>query len=213
MDPRLVAWARQVKARQRPRPGAGRVHGRRLPALWMFTDWTRAPDPLPAIAKLPAGLCGVVFRHDAAPNRAVLMQQVARMCRARRTVLVVAGDPRWAAAAGAGVHLRNGWRRTLRLPAARLVTSSAHDRISLLRAVRAGADAVFLSPLFQTASHPLAPALGPLRWSHAARRHRGMMALGLGTEIYALGGVTGRLARRVPGRAAGAGAIGAAIPP
>lgn len=189
------------------------MHGRWLPALWLFTDWARAPDPLPAIAKLPAGLCGVVFRHDAAPDRAVLMQQVARMCRARRTVLVVAGDPRWAAAAGAGVHLRNGWRHALRLPAARLVTSSAHDRISLLRAVRAGADAVFLSPLFPTASHPLAPALGPLRWSHAARWHRGMTAPGQGTEIFALGGVTGRLARRVPGRAGGAGAIGAAIPP
>ena len=193
--------------RRSSRPGRG------LPALWLFTDWTRAPDPLPAIAKLPAGLCGVVFRHDAAPGRAVLMRQVARLCRARRTVLVVAGDPRWAAAAGAGVHLRNGWRRILRLPAARLVTSSAHDRISLLRAVRAGADAVFLSPLFPTASHPFAPALGPIRWSHAARLPPGMAAPGHGTEIYALGGVTGYVVRRIPARAGGAGAIGAAIPP
>lgn len=209
MDSRLVAWARQVKARKPRRPGIGAASlQRRLPVLWLFTDWARLPDPLPAIARLPVGLCGVVFRHDAAPNRAALAQQVARLCRARRTALVVAGHPRLAAAAGAGVHLRDGWRGRLALPVAQILTSSAHDRISLLRAKRNGAEVVFLSPLFPTASHPDAPALGPLRWSSIARHGT---APGHRTEVYALGGVSGSSARRVPGAAGGAGAISAAI--
>ena len=192
MDGRLVAWARQVKARHA---------GMRLPALWLFTDAVRLPDPLPAIARLPRGLAGVVFRHDGAPGRAALARKVAALCRARRLVLVVAGDPRLAAAVGAGVHLRGGrggrrWRM-----AGRIVTSSAHGRAELVRAVRAGANAVFLSPLFPTASHPGGRTLGPVRWAGLAR--------GCGRPVLALGGVQGGTVRRVPRGACGAGLIGA----
>ncbi len=63
MDHRLVAWARAVKARRRgPR-------ALDLPPLWLFSDPARMPDLLGAVAALPAGLCGVVFRHDGVPDR------------------------------------------------------------------------------------------------------------------------------------------------
>ncbi|MGI4945219.1 MAG: hypothetical protein ACRYHQ_32435, partial [Janthinobacterium lividum] len=100
MDRRLAAWARQVKAR-------GGKAGGGLPALWLFTDAVRLPDPLPAIARLPRG-CGVVFRHDGVPNRAALAAAAACLCRRRGLLMVVAGDPRLAAAVGAGLHLRGG---------------------------------------------------------------------------------------------------------
>jgi thiamine-phosphate pyrophosphorylase len=175
-----------------------------MPVLWLFTDAVRLPDPVPAIARLPAG-CGVVFRHDGVPGRAALAARVARLCRARGLVLVVAGDPGLAAAVGAGLHLRGGraarpWRRAW-LRRGRPVTSSAHGRAELVRAARAGADAAFLSPLFPTRSHPGAPALGPVRWATLARDARG--------PVLALGGVAGGTVRRVPLQAAGAGLIGA----
>jgi len=178
--------------------------GRGMPVLWLFTDAARLPDPVPAIARLPAG-CGVVFRHDGVPGRAALAARVARLCRARGLVLVVAGDPRLAAAVGAGLHLRGGraarhWRRAW-LRQGRPVTSSAHGRAELARAARAGADAAFLSPLFPTNSHPGAPPLGPVRWAALARDACGL--------VLALGGVAGSTARRVPPRAAGAGLTGA----
>ena len=66
-------------------------------------------------------------------------------------------------------------------------------------------DLVLLSPLFPTASHPGAPALGPLRWQAAARR------LG-GVPVVALGGVAAGTAARVPRRAAGVAAIGGLAP-
>ncbi|MEO8715891.1 MAG: thiamine phosphate synthase, partial [Acetobacteraceae bacterium] len=81
-------------------------------------------------------------------------------------------------------------------------TSSAHDASSLRRAARAGASLAFLSPVFATASHPGAPALGTLRWARLARGAR--------LPVAALGGIDGRTARRLPGRdCAGAGGIGA----
>jgi thiamine-phosphate pyrophosphorylase len=204
MDRKLVAWARAVKERQRD--GQALPHPC-LPSLWLFTDSERLPDPCSAVGRLPRGLAGVVFRPAGpASVRRALGRRLARLCRARRLKLVVAGDAGLAAALGAGIHLRGGRRRGAlgdipRLRCGALVTSSAHDAAELVRARRAGAAAAFLSPVFPTASHPGAPALGVLRWT-ALARHGGLPAL-------ALGGVSGATARRLPRLCRGAGAIGA----
>ena len=153
MDRRLLAWAYASRRRRS-----------RLPCLWLFTDARRLPDPRPSVARLPRGLAGVVLRHDGEPGRAALGHDLARICRARRLTLVVAGDTRLAAALGAGVHLRAGrWPSVLRRRG--LITSSAHGLTDLLRARRAGASLAFLSPAFPTLSHPDASALGTVRWT------------------------------------------------
>jgi thiamine-phosphate pyrophosphorylase len=198
MDARLFGWARAVKARR------GRRAAARIPPVWLLTDAARLLDPLPAVARLPCGLAGVVFRHDDAPGRAALGRQLALLCRQRRLVLVVAGDARLAASLGAGVHLRAGrWPGPVRTR--RLVTSSAHDGRELRRARLAGADACFLSPVFATASHPGGAALGVARWTRLSMR-----ASRQGIVVLALGGIDGQSVRRLPPRAcAGVGAIGA----
>jgi thiamine-phosphate pyrophosphorylase len=203
MDRRLIAWARAVKARQiLPLPLREGAGGRALRPLWLFTDARRLADPRQAVAHLPRGLAGVVLRHDNEPGRAALGRALARICRARRLALVVAGDARLAAALGAGVHLRGGrWPGPVRLRRGP-VTSSAHSLPELRRAARAGAALAFLSPAFATASHPGLVALGPSRWAALARRAR--------LPVLALGGITGDSARRLPKRLCrGAGAIGA----
>jgi thiamine-phosphate pyrophosphorylase len=170
--------------------------------LWLFTDTCRLPDPLAAVARLPQGLCGVVFRHDGDPRRVELGRALARLCRARRLPLVVAGDWRLAAALRAGLHLRGGRKPPHTPPWRGIVTSSAHDTVELRRARAAGASIVFLSPAFATASHRNVKLLGPLRW--------GRMARGAGISVAALGGIDGGSVRRLPFRyCAGAGAIGA----
>jgi thiamine-phosphate pyrophosphorylase len=132
------------------------------------------------------------LRHDADLRRGMLGRDLARICRQRRLVLVVAGDARLAAALKAGVHLRGGhWPGPIR-PGG-VTTSSAHSAAELQRAVRAGADLVFLSPAFPTASHPGTPVLGPFRWSAMARLG------GRDARVAALGGVDGANLRRLPG--------------
>lgn len=192
MDDRLIAWARAVKSRRRW------CKGGRLPVLWLFSDKQRLPDPRAAIARLPRGLCGVVLRE--AP--ASIAQDVARMCRARRLMLVVAGDARLACRVGAGIHLRAGRRPGLAGGRAGFATSSAHNLAELRRARRAGARMVFLSPCFPTESHKGGTSLGALRWRATARAGGGV--------VLALGGVDGVRIKAVAGRAcAGAAAIGA----
>ena len=165
-----------------------------MPPLWLFSDPARMGDVMAAVRALPAGLCGVVFRHDGVRGRAALLQEVARLCRDRRLVLVVAGAA--PLPAGAKRHLREG-------RGASGLTSSAHGRAGLVRARRAGVRLAFLSPAFPTASHPGAPALGPVRWAACAR--------GAGVAVAALGGIDGRSVRRLPRSLVAVGAIGALL--
>src|ERR1700741_922528 len=94
MDQKLLAWGFRRRGR--------------YPALWLFTDLARFPDPLVSVGRLPRRRAGVVFRHDSDPDRAALADRSARLCRARGLRLVVAGDTRLALRLGAGVHLRGG---------------------------------------------------------------------------------------------------------
>jgi thiamine-phosphate pyrophosphorylase len=193
-DTRLIAWATAAAARHGP--------SRRLPVLWLFTDARRLPDPRPVVARLPRGLAGVVLRHDGEPERAALGRDLARICRTRHLALVVAGDVRLAAALGAGVHLRAGrWPSVVRRRGC-LITSSAHGPADLRCTRLAGAELAFLSPVFATASHPGAPALGPVRWVRWART--------ASLPVAALGGIDGASVRRLSLRHCQAvGAIGA----
>jgi len=190
MDLSLVAWGRAVKARRR---------GQFPPPLWLFTDPARMPDLPSVVARLAPGLCGVVFRHDGASNRAGLLREVGRVCRRRRLALAVAGEG-LPIPAFAGRHLRGG-RGKLR--GVSFLTSSAHGPAELVRARRAGAALAFVSPVFVTPSHPSTRPLGPACWGLLTRR--------AGLIVLALGGVSGRTARRLPRWAAGAGAIAALV--
>ena len=173
-----------------------------MPPIWLFTDDIRLPDPRSAVASLPKGICGVVLRHDKAPDRLQLGEELSQICRMRRIVLVVAGDPKLAHHLRAGIHLRGGRKlRRIGTKKTALITCSCHDPIEATRAKRASADAIFISPLFATDSHPGAKPLGTLRW----------MALSLKFHRVriALGGISAEKLRSIPrARCTGFGAIG-----
>ncbi|WP_234730515.1 thiamine phosphate synthase [Acidocella facilis] len=197
MDSRLIAWGRAVKRRD---PQA------QIPPLWFFTDAQRTPDPLAVIARLPLGLCGVVLRHDQDPDRARLARRVAKICRARRLALIIAGDARLAASLKAGLHLRGGAGRVR--PHTGLRSASAHDEAQIRQARRAGVALVFISPVHPTASHPGARGLGAAGWRRLAARLtpvRGKAPI----KPFALGGMNGRHARNLGPACAGVGAIDA----
>ena len=203
---RLLAAARRLRpkadgaAAPLPRPT--------LPSLWLLGDPRRLPDPRTAAARLPAG--AAVIARGLAPDVVAGLASVARRQQLR---LLLAADGRAALRLGAGLHLpdRHGTPGLLPFLLARrrrrlLLTVAAHGRAGLARARRLGADAVLLSPVFPTASHPGAPSLGPCRWAALARR--------AGRPALALGGIDGGNAGRLPRWAGGIAAIGAlGLPP
>ncbi len=172
-----------------------------LPRLILMTDSVRLPDPGPAIAALPSG-SAVILRHYEAADRVGLARRLLAVCRPARVRLLVAGDARLAASAGAdGVHLpewqaRRSAGARQRWPAQWLVTAAAHSPAALWRAAACGADAALLSPVFPTASRPGAPVIGPWRFALWCRRSP--------LPVYALGGLAPATARRL----AGCGAAG-----
>ncbi|HVY88998.1 MAG TPA: thiamine phosphate synthase [Hyphomonadaceae bacterium] len=178
-------------------------NGRALPRAWFLTDPKRTPHPERILEKLPPGL-GVIYRHYGVKERFAVGAKLARICRKRRLILLVAADPVLARRIGAdGVH----WpERRLRGGLARrsgLATLSAHSVGAIRRAGQLGADAVFLSPVFASASPSAAGKLG----APTFRR----MASGGSLPIYALGGVNAGNASSVMTHAAGWAAIEAVI--
>lgn len=172
-----------------------------LPPLVLMTDDDRLPAPERVVRALPRGSM-VIMRARDDEHRRTLARALLPLVRARGLFLLVAGDVALALALGAdGVHLpesRMGEAAGLRARHRLLITASAHSFSALRKA--AHVDAILLSPVFPTASHPGRPALGPLRAS--------AMAWARSVPVYALGGVTAENAGRLHGFS-GIAAIGA----
>ena len=73
-------------------------------------------------------------------------------------------------------------------PGNRMTGHAARDA-EIAAANRAGVDAILLSPVFATRSHPGSAGLGPLRWRLMAARAQ--------VPVIALGGMNKRTARRL----------------
>lgn len=153
----------------------------RHPKLWLMTDERMGEGLWRALERLPRG-SGVVFRHHAtAPTeRREIYARVRKIARKRRLALVVAAPT----LSGAdGVHGRTAGRKD------GLLTRPVHSRAEAVAAARAGADLIFVSPVFATRSHPRARTLGVVRL--------GLMLRGIDIPAIALGGMDARRFRRL----------------
>ncbi|OYW16036.1 MAG: thiamine phosphate synthase [Novosphingobium sp. 12-64-8] len=146
-----------------------------VPRLVLLTDARNDAALERAIARLPRG-SALVFRHYhlAADERGVRREQLRRACRACGITMVEAG-----AGYGPATALRSSGLRL----------STAHSLREIGRA-RGRADAVLLSPVFTTRSHPGGKALGTLRFLLMARQSA--------LPVLALGGMTRARAARLP---------------
>jgi thiamine-phosphate pyrophosphorylase len=151
------------------------------PRQWLLTDERMGARLWEAVGRLPRG-SGVVLRHHslAAGERRAMARRLRALAARRGWLLAVAGLSGFG-----GLH----WHRGARRHAAPFVTASAHSAAEVRSAFRAGADLVFLSPVFPTRSHPGAPTLGPVRFGLARTGTRG--------PVVALGGIDRRSARRL----------------
>ena len=140
-----------------------------------------------ALNALPRG-SGLIFRHYHLPpaERRARFRALAAIARRRGHRLALAGSAaqaqRWGADAayGSPAQLASGPA----LP--RLI--AVHSLAELAAAGRARADAVLLSPVFPTRSHPGTRRLGVVRFRLLARL--------TGRPVIALGGMDHRRARR-----------------
>ena len=156
--------------------------------LALMTDDDRLPDPIAAARALPRGSLVIIRARDAKRRRALA---AALSAETDGLILLAADDPVLADALH-GIHLPEARAREAALwRAVRpgwVITVAAHSA----RALHAPyADAVLLSPVFATRSHPGAPALTPARARLIARASL--------LPVLALGGVNARNAALLSG--------------
>ena len=157
-----------------------------FPTIWLISDVRNDAGLEAALKRMPRG-SGLIYRHyhlSPAARRA-RFERLARIARRCGHLVMLAGSAKearaWRAdgAYGAPHRLARGPR------AIRLVT--VHSLRELTRAHRA--DAVLLSPVFQTRSHPGGAVLGAVRFLTLARRSR--------HPVIALGGMSQARARQL----------------
>ncbi len=172
-------------------------------SLAFLTDRRRIAAPVPIIRALPAG-SAVIFRDYDDPRRLESARHYAALSRTLGLIYLVGGDPALAEEVGAhGVHYPR-WRRPLERPARMLISASCHA-VEDFDAVR-GADILFLSPVFETGSHPGAAALGAARFKALAARAP--------APVLGLGGVDEQNAHAIAGaNVCGFGAVSAFVAP
>ena len=167
--------------------------------LVLFTD-DSGRDWQAAARRLPRG-SAVVIRGRDTPARAALLERLTPLS---GLSLLVADDPLLADAAD-GLHLPEARAREAAYWRARrpgwIITSSAHSLSALIHAN--GLDAVFLSPVFATASHADAKPLNPVRAA--------FIAAAAPVPVYALGGITARNAPLLANAFSGIAAIGSLL--
>ena len=151
-----------------------------LPRLWLMTDERQGDGLFGAIERLPEG-AGIVFRHYSLPEvaRRDLFERVRA---AAPGPVLLAGSADRALAWGADGSHGSGPGRGLR-------SAPVHDQAQIRAAERNGADLLFLSPVFATASHPGARPLGLARFAWLARRTT--------LPVIALGGMNRTRGRRL----------------
>ena len=151
-----------------------------LPRIWLLTDERQGDGLLGAVGRLPAG-AGILFRHYSLAEvaRRDLFERVRA---AAPGPLLLAGPAEQARAWGAdGSHGRG--------PGAGLRSAPVHDLAEIRAAERAGADFLFLSPVYPTSSHPGARILGLAKFAWLARR--------TALPVIALGGMNAARGKRL----------------
>lgn len=159
-----------------------------LPDLWLLSDERNDAALERALRRMPRG-SGFIYRHYhlAPEERVARWFELRRIARSRGHIVILADSSLTAREWGA--HGLYGAPRALYPTSDLLTLATAHSLDEIGLANRARADAVLLSPVFPTRSHPHAPTLGSVRFR--------LLAAHAEMPVIALGGMTPRTASRL----------------
>lgn len=179
------------------------LKGEALPSLFVLSDERRLTNPLKVSENL-TNSCGIILRHYHVPDRDRIAKDLLKISLEKGLTFLVAGDTNLATKIGAdGIHLPEnmieGFNRPKNL---RIVTAAVHSKTAITKAINAGVDAVLLSPVLKTDSHPSLKPLGIDKFGHLVNE--------VAFPVYALGGINHNTASQISSSgAAGIAAVGA----
>jgi thiamine-phosphate pyrophosphorylase len=175
---------------QRTLATSGRRDNRRhdiLPTWFLMTDLDRLADPSQIVAQLPSHSAVIVRDRDPAMAERTA-SSLLPLCRSLGVLVLISCQRPPLQLHCDGLHIPesaiSNWRLTdLQRLRPVLLTTSAHSLRAIHRCQHLGIDAVIVSPVFATKSHPGAQSLGLMRFAGMIRRST--------LPVVALGGVRG----------------------
>ena len=152
-----------------------------LPLLWLLSDARNDTALEQALGALPKG-SGFVFRHYhlEQQQRRARFEALCSVARRYGHLVILSRASGW------GEDGRYGFASEATKG---LFLATAHDGDEIEQAVAAGADGIFLSPVFPTASHPGSATLGVHGFNVLAQQSP--------VPVIALGGMTYERAREL----------------
>ncbi len=159
-----------------------------LPRIWLISDLRNDALLERALERLPRG-SGLIFRHYHLPSteRLKRFESLLRIARRKGHKVALSGHAAMARRWGADAVYGPSKRLTKGPSVIRLVT--VHSLREIAAARRARADAILLSPVFATRSHPGGAALGPICFR--------LIAAQSPVPVIALGGMNAARARAI----------------
>jgi thiamine-phosphate pyrophosphorylase len=162
-----------------------------MPSMVFITDRFAVKHPENIIDTFPAGSMVILRDYDDG-NRHNLGAALHYICQLKHLKFIVAGDVALSLVLGAdGIHLPeksiNQATDIRKHYPDYFITASVHNEAAIRKAIRNGVDAVLLSPVFSTLSHPetiIRPelTLGPKKVKQLCKTYE--------IPIYGLGGIT-----------------------
>lgn len=129
-----------------------------------------------SVQRLPKG-SGVILRHYDDPKRQEIYKNLARVCRRRGLMLLVAGDAKFRG--DHGHYYSKPPRRNISRHRKSFLIISVHDTKELAQARLYKPDQILISPLYPSRSHDGERPLGILAFRQlAVRCHTPVVALG-----------------------------------
>ncbi|MDV7339861.1 thiamine phosphate synthase [Terasakiella sp. A23] len=182
-----------------------------FPPLFLMTDAKRLPDPSDFIPLLPKG-SAVIVRHFSEQEKTNIIFKIKPVCRKHKIKILVSDSPSLALRHQLdGVHFPEKTVRKIagcgylrRARPSLIFTAACHSARALNAAQKARLDAVLISPIFATQSHPGGKTLGPWTFQKLSRTK--------GLKTYGLGGINPKTAQRlITSRACGFAGIGSLL--
>ena len=161
------------------------------PPLLIVTDPPAAPRTIENVVRegLDSGCRWFMYRdkNKSAKEFAATAAMLSKLCNQYEAILCINGNIEISASyLGCGAHVQRGeevYKARRRIDPSGLIGVSCHSIADGLKAEKAGADYVTLSPIFGTASKPgYGPLLGSIALKEAAEQ--------IGIPVIALAGVT-----------------------
>ena len=161
---------------------------KKIPYIWFLTDSIKTKTPLDTSRKLPVN-SGILIRSYNIENEKTIIKNIINLKKRKLHTVLVSGRHKSRSNID-GAHLPS-WLNSSFFINKKLISMSAHGPRDIRKSINIKADIIFISPIFDTTSHPESKNIGVIKL--------GLIAKLFKKPVIALGGINDNNISRLKG--------------